>query len=192
MATTMATTSSGMTTLTSSGPSLAVSAADFACIYDRHAARVFGFFAYGLSSRADAEDLTQLTFERALRAWERYDESRGTSSAWLLAIARNVLVDHLRASHAVRTQPVDEVALAAVASEQDRPSLGLDPAIERALTELGPRERELIALRFGGDLTGVEIAALTGLSLANVQQILSRSLRRMRSRLDRVPDGAES
>jgi len=49
---------------------------------------------------------------------------------------------------------------------------------------LGDRDRELIALRFGGDLTGPEIAELTGLSLANVQQILSRSLRRMRAEMD--------
>ena len=49
--------------------------------------------------------------------------------------------------------------------------------------ERDDRERELIALRFGGDLNGPEIAELTGLTLANVQQILSRSLRRMRAEL---------
>ena len=61
------------------------------------------------------------------------------------------------------------------------PDLGLEPDLERALAGLAPREREIIALRFGGELTGPEIAELTGLSLANVQQILSRSLRRMRA-----------
>jgi RNA polymerase sigma-70 factor (ECF subfamily) len=49
---------------------------------------------------------------------------------------------------------------------------------------LSAREREIIALRFGGELAGPEIAEVTGLSLANVQQILSRSLRRMRDVLD--------
>jgi RNA polymerase sigma-70 factor (ECF subfamily) len=49
---------------------------------------------------------------------------------------------------------------------------------------LGDREREIIALRFGADLPASEIATLTGLTLANVQQILSRSLRRLRSELD--------
>ena len=48
---------------------------------------------------------------------------------------------------------------------------------------MGERERELIALRFGGDLTGPEIAELTELSLANVHQILSRALRTLRERL---------
>jgi RNA polymerase sigma-70 factor (ECF subfamily) len=165
---------------------------DFACVYDHHVARVYGFFAYVLSSRADAEDLTQQTFERALRAWPRYDESRASASTWLLAIARNLLVDHLRAAGAVRTQSVDEVGVDGIAAAPDRPSIGLDPELERALAQLGARERELIALRFGGDLAGAEIAELTGLTAANVQQILSRSLRRMRATLDQVPVGAEA
>ena len=58
----------------------------------------------------------------------------------------------------------------------------MEPELAAALDELGDREREIIALRFGGDLTGPEIASLTGLSLANVQQILSRSLRKLRAR----------
>ena len=62
--------------------------------------------------------------------------------------------------------------------------VGLPSELAAALDELGDRERELIALRFGGELTGPEIAELTGLSLANVQQILSRSLRRMRASLE--------
>jgi RNA polymerase sigma-70 factor (ECF subfamily) len=64
------------------------------------------------------------------------------------------------------------------------PRLGVSPDLENALDKLGSRERELIALRYGGDLTGPEIAELTGLSLANVQQILSRSLRRLRAELE--------
>jgi RNA polymerase sigma-70 factor (ECF subfamily) len=164
---------------------------DFAGIYDEYVWRVYGFFAYRLSSRSDAEDLTQQTFERALGAWARYDEARGASVlTWLLVIARNLLVDHVRSARTHRTQPVEEADLAEIAAAPDRHSLGLDPELERALAELGPREAELIALRFGGDLTGPEIAELTGLTLANVQQILSRSLRRMRASIERERAGA--
>ncbi|HWH19531.1 MAG TPA: response regulator transcription factor, partial [Solirubrobacterales bacterium] len=53
-----------------------------------------------------------------------------------------------------------------------------------ALDALSERDREVLALRFGGDMTGPEIAKLLNLSLANVQQILSRSLRRLRKRLE--------
>jgi RNA polymerase sigma factor (sigma-70 family) len=62
--------------------------------------------------------------------------------------------------------------------------LGVSPELEAALATLPDRQREILALRFGGDLTGPEIAELTGLSLANVQQILSRSLRQLRANLD--------
>jgi RNA polymerase sigma factor (sigma-70 family) len=56
--------------------------------------------------------------------------------------------------------------------------------LESALATLSERDREILALRFGGDLTGAQIAGLTGLSLANVQQVLSRALRRLRSELE--------
>jgi RNA polymerase sigma-70 factor (ECF subfamily) len=157
---------------------------DFSDVYDEHVWNVYGFLAYRLRSRADAEDLTQLTFERALRAWRRYDESRATVGTWLLAIARNLLVDHVRADRSTLQRPIDELPDQALPAAHDRPDLGLAPDLERALAALGDRERELIALRFGGDLSGPEIAELTGLTLANVQQILSRSLRRMRASLE--------
>lgn len=63
--------------------------------------------------------------------------------------------------------------------------MGVVPELESALTALGERERELIALRYGADLSGPQIAAVTGLTVANVQQILSRSLRRLRAELER-------
>ena len=64
------------------------------------------------------------------------------------------------------------------------PDLGISPELAQALATLRPREREVIALRFGGDLTGPEIASVLDLSLANVQQLLSRSLRKLRDTLD--------
>jgi RNA polymerase sigma-70 factor (ECF subfamily) len=163
---------------------------DFTLVCDRHLERIYGFFAYALSSRPDAEDLTQQTFERAMRAWGGYDASRASASTWLLAIARNLLIDHLRAAGTVRTLPDDQ--LEGVPAPPDRPSLGLDPDLEGALAQLAPREREVIALRFGGDLSSGEIAGLTGLTAVNVQQITSRSLRRMRAALDSQPVGAAS
>ena len=159
---------------------------EFSAVYDEHVWQVYGFFAYRLRSRGDAEDLTQLTFERALKAWSRYDASQASVGTWLLVIARNLLVDHFRADRSGRTEPLDalDTQHEKLTAAPQRPQLGLEPDLERALAALSDRERELLALRFGGDLNGPEIADLTGLSLANVQQILSRSLRRMRAELD--------
>jgi len=167
-------------------------ARDFSAVYDEHVWQVYGFFSYRMGSRADAEDLTQKTFERALRSWSRYDPSRAGVGTWLLAIARNLLVDHFRADRSARQQPLHELegGYEALAGATDRPDLGLEPDLERALASLGVREREIIALRFGGDLSGPEIAEATGLSLANVQQILSRSLRRMRIAIEQAEPSA--
>ena len=151
---------------------------DFAAVYDEHVWQVYGFLAYRLRRRADAEDLTQATFERALRAWGRFDPEQSSPRTWLLAIARNLLIDHYRADRSDREEPIGESDDWVGAGT---PDLGLDPALEAALGQLEPRQREVIALRFGGDLSGQEIATLTGLSLANVQQILSRTLRRLRT-----------
>jgi RNA polymerase sigma-70 factor (ECF subfamily) len=161
-------------------------ARDFSAVYDEHVWQVYGFFAYRMRSRADAEDLTQQTFERALKSWSRFDPSRASMRTWLLAIARNLLIDHFRADRSAHQQPLDELEGThdALVGPGDQPDLGLEPDLESALASLGPRDREILALRFGGDLSGPEIAELTGLSLANVQQILSRSLRRMRAVMD--------
>jgi RNA polymerase sigma factor (sigma-70 family) len=159
---------------------------DFADTYDEHVWRVYGFLAYRVRSRADAEDLTQQTFERALRAWARFDPEQASMATWLLSIAHNLLVDHYRADRSGEQEAIgpEGVAVESLpAAEDPGHDLGLEPELASALAELGPREREIIALRFGADLTGPEIADLTGLTLANVQQILSRSLRRLRQRL---------
>lgn len=156
----------------------------FEDVYEDNVFRVYGFFAYRLRSREDAEDLTQLTFERALRAWGRYDPGRSPPGTWLFAIAHNLLIDRFRTTGAAPpTEPFDETA-AEQSARRDLHSLGIAPELARALAALDQRAQELVALRFGGDLSGPEIAQLTGLTLANVQQILSRSLRRLRSDLE--------
>jgi RNA polymerase sigma factor (sigma-70 family) len=165
--------------------------AAFAQLYEDEVWSVYGFFGYRVGSREEAEDLTQLTFERALRAWERFDPGRASPRTWLLAIAHNLLVDHYRGDRTARQEPLPEgEAVDPNVEHAEDPSeaaLGLSPELETALAGLAERERELIALRFGGDLTGPEIAEVTGLSVANVQQILSRSLRKLRAHLEGAP-----
>jgi RNA polymerase sigma-70 factor (ECF subfamily) len=96
-------------------------------------------------------------------------------------IARNLLIDDHRRQREDPVAEVDDRHLPTV--EGPEQSLGVSPQLATALVELSDRDREVIALRFGGDLNGPEIAELLDLSLANVQQILSRSLRRLRTLL---------
>jgi len=152
-------------------------------VYDQHVWDVYGFLAFRVARRDDAEDLTQATFERALRAWGRFDARRAAPVTWLLAIARNVLIDHWRADRAAETDTLDPEA-PGLPSDVLGADLGLEPDLERALAALSDRERELLALRFGADLTGQQIAEVAGTSVAAVQQALSRSLRRLRETLE--------
>jgi RNA polymerase sigma-70 factor (ECF subfamily) len=160
-------------------------AIDLARAYEDEVWHVYGFLAYRLGSRADAEDLTQQTFERAARAADRFDPDRATARTWLLSIASNVLVDHLRSAARRREVAADDPhALTRERAAPPEASLGIDADLEAALATLDARQREVVALRFGGDLRGREIAELMGLSLANVQQILTRALRALRRELE--------
>jgi RNA polymerase sigma-70 factor (ECF subfamily) len=159
---------------------------DFARVYEEHVWRVYGFLAYRVADRGTAEDLTQATFERALRAWSRFDPRRASVSTWLVSIARNLLIDHARRDHSrdersLDDRAVDASAPATVAGPEQRAEGS--PELIAALTRLPERDREVLALRFGADLSGGEIAALMGLSVANVHQIVSRALRRLREDL---------
>jgi RNA polymerase sigma-70 factor (ECF subfamily) len=154
---------------------------DFARVYDEHIWGVYGFLAYRLPDRETAEDLTQATFERALRAWSRFDPRRASERTWLLTIARNLLIDHHRQSRSDPVESIDERLLPAQPGPEAR--AGGSPELVAALASLGEREREVLALRFGADLAGPEIAQVLSLSLANVQQIISRSLRKLRTLL---------
>lgn len=157
-------------------------------IYHEHVRRVLAFFTYRLGGcRQEAEDLTQATFERALRSIDRYDASKGSRLTWLMAIAQNLLVDHYRSDESGRTRATEPRELEGLAGGSDpiqHVFLGLAPELADALALLNPRDREIVSLCYGADLSGPVIAELKGMTVANVQQVLSRALRRMRTAIE--------
>ena len=144
---------------------------------------MYAFFAYSVG-RETAEDLTSGVFERVLRAWDDFDPSRASERTWLLAIARNALTDHYRRQRLRTTVSTDEHPglvehLAAQHGDPLARALSVE-GIVNWLSQLAEREREVLALRYGADLSAREIADLTGMTEGNVHQIASRSLRRLR------------
>lgn len=147
--------------------------------------RVYAYVAYQIGDGADAEDVTSATFERALRYRTRFDPSRGDVSAWLIGIARREISDLF----ARRPVPVADVP------EQPAPGdLAGDAAVRlelrRAVSVLGERDRELIALRFGADLTARQIAEVLGLRTNAVEVALHRALQTLRGALERPMPGS--
>jgi RNA polymerase sigma-70 factor, ECF subfamily len=152
-------------------------------VYREHVGAIYGFFSYSVG-RDVAEDLTAATFERVVRSWGRFDASRSGERTWIYAIARNLLTDHLRRQRHRSGPSLDEhpALLDSMASADDALQRTLDAdAVERWLQQLRPREREVLALRYCVDLSVAEIAHCMGLTEANVHQICSRALRRLRS-----------
>jgi RNA polymerase sigma-70 factor, ECF subfamily len=139
--------------------------------------RVYSYCAYRLGDGPDAEDATSDTFERALRYRSSFDSRRGTPSAWLVGIARRA-VDDLLSRRLTTVEDVPEQ----YAPEHD-PTLRLDLA--QALAQLDDRERELVALRYGADLTARQIGELLELRTNAVEVALHRALGRLRVELER-------
>src|SRR3954453_20614003 len=150
-------------------------------VYREHVGAVFAFFAYSVSTET-AEDLTAGTFERVIRGWETFDPRRASPRTWILAIARNLLTDHHRRQHHRVTISTDEppALLERLAGADARVDRREQPKLREWLAPLGERERQVLALRFAADLSTPEIGVLMDLTPANVQQILSRTLRRLR------------
>ena len=154
---------------------------DWDALYRDLAPRVYNYFRYRLAHERDAEDLTARTFEKAWAARQRYRRDLAGFSTWVFKIARNVAVDHLR-SRRVHL-PIDLAAEVIGDEPMDAdPERLSDLARLASLTrDLAPRERDLIALRYGAEMTNRDIAKLTGLSETNVGSTLHRIVKVLRT-----------
>jgi RNA polymerase sigma factor (sigma-70 family) len=137
--------------------------------------RVYAYVAYRLGDGPDAEDATSETFERALRYRNSYDPSKGQPIAWLIGIARRCVDEGLARRQLTVPDPLD------VAAPDDmEETIVRRVELAGAVARLEERERELIALRYGADLTARQIAGLWGMQTNAVEVALHRALLRLR------------
>ena len=156
---------------------------DWEQVYAEQLPRVLNFFRYRLGPTADVEDLTARTFEKAWSARHRYRSDVAGFATWLLTIARNVAIDHLRTRQ--RYEPLaaaDDVPSADRTPEQQALQQSEAERLAALLGTLPPRQRELIAMKYGADMTNRAIARATGLSESNVGTILHRAVETLRER----------
>ncbi len=162
---------------------LGETAPSFAAIAEELLDDVYGYLLYLTKNWAVAEDLTGETFETALRKWRRFDPTRGSARAWLLAIARSTALDWFRADS--RRRKREERADAADPRVPDERSFGegFSPELAESLQALSAGEREVVALRIVLDLDGDEAARLLGITPTAVSTRLSRALAKLEERM---------
>lgn len=145
------------------------------CVSDVH-----GYLISLLGDRSVAEDLTALAFERLYRSRLRLDRRRGSPRAWLFSIARNAALDELRqrrrrSSFDLGENLADERASGDALGDVERRA-----TVRDALASLPLRERELVLLKFHGQLSNSELARALGISESNAGTRLHRALTRLR------------
>jgi RNA polymerase sigma-70 factor (ECF subfamily) len=157
-------------------------------LYVRYAGNVYGYVASILHDDKEAEDLTQHVFLKLISAIHKYDDRGVPFSAWLLRLARNATLDHLRRRRAI---PAEEVAGAD--THFDERALNRAHSLRTALKSLPEEQREVVVLRHVVGLTPPEIAAQTGRSESSIHGLHHRGRKALRQellRLDAAPSVA--
>jgi RNA polymerase sigma-70 factor (ECF subfamily) len=150
----------------------------------RYQRPVFNLVVRMVRDPAVAEELAQDAFVKAFRALDTFDSTLKFSN-WLLRIAQNTAIDHLRLRR-VETVPLDESAdgnpgsLQLVDPTADSPADAAERAdaaraLERAIARLRPEYRRLVVLRYQEDLSYEEMVEITGLPLGTIKSFLHRA-----------------
>jgi RNA polymerase sigma-70 factor (ECF subfamily) len=152
-------------------------------IYNRYVRPVYGLALRRLRDRQRAEDAVQETFTAVWRSASSYKPERGPAAPWLYAIARNAIVDRLRA----RIEPVAEAP--DVASTEPGPADRAEASyvswrVHRALEVLPDKEREVVELAYWSGMSQSEVAEYLHIPLGTVKT-------RTRSALARLADVLE-
>jgi RNA polymerase sigma-70 factor (ECF subfamily) len=152
----------------------------FELLYHRYVRPVFGLALRRLRDRQRAEDAVQETFAAIWRSAGSYRPARGPAAPWLYAVARNAIVDRMRA----RLEPVAD--LPETASGEPGPADRAEAAdaawrVHRAMEDLPPKEREVLELAYWSDMSQSEVAEYLNIPLGTVKT-------RTRSGLGRLAD----
>lgn len=129
-------------------------------------------------NRAEAEDLLQLSLERAYRRRARLTRDRSPES-YVRQVLVNAAIDRRRRVSRRAEQPLDEGRHDRAVDDQTAELANRDLLV-RSLGLLPPRQRAVLVLRYWGDLSEAEIAATLGCSVGTVKSQVSRGLARLR------------
>lgn len=133
--------------------------------------------AMGLSE----DDTADVLQDASIRAWRHRAQRRGEFAAWFIAIAYH----EARRPH--RRWPAISVFWQGATNSPDHEVRNDD--LDRALARLPRRQRAAVSLRYGSDLTILDVASTLGISEAAAKQLLSRARESLRRTLSSIPRG---
>ncbi len=138
-------------------------------LYVRHADDVQGFVQSIVRDHHEAEDITQNVFAKLMKAIQKYEEREVPFAAWILRVARNAALDHLRSRRQI---PVEEVRI--TDEGHDQISFEYSRSLKEALAGLPEAQREVLVLRHIAGLSPNEIAERLGKTEASIQGLHHR------------------
>jgi len=150
----------------------------FEQIYVKYKERIYSLCFYMSGDRETAKDLSQQIF---LKAYTSLNSFRFGSqfSTWLLRLAMNICIDHQRKRSRAKLVPIEQIPEAnnkMIASGEDNLlNEEMTEAIERAMTKLNHKLRQVVVLKYIGDLSYTEISKALGCSIGTVGSRLNRS-----------------
>jgi RNA polymerase sigma-70 factor (ECF subfamily) len=134
-----------------------------------------------VQDRHEAEDIVQDIFAKLITGIRKYEQRDVPFRAWILRVARNAALDHMRARHAI---PVEEVRVAEDdTSGHSQVNLERSQDLRQALERLPDDQREVLVLRHVLGLSPLEIADALGKSESSINGLHHRGSHRLRSSL---------
>ena len=164
----------------------------FAQLYEEHFDKIYRYVALRIGDKTEAEDMTQQVFLKALQSISSFRWRGIPFSAWLFRIAHNQVVDYLRKRTKQATVPVDESTVSLISNPQLLVERRLD--IEQLLSatkRLTPAQREVISLRFAGELPIAQVAKIMGKSQGAVKALQHSAIVALRKALSVGPEKEE-
>ena len=154
-----------------------------ALLYDQLVGPIYRYVAVRVRRREDAEDLTQLVFERIVSSLPRYRQNGKPFEAWAFRIARNAVIDHHRRQRPVETldedlEPSHGEGLEAITlrGEEIR-------ELRHAISGLTADQQEALALRYAAGLSAEEAAQVMGRQAGTVRGLTFRAINALRRRM---------
>lgn len=147
-------------------------------LYLRYAPDVQRYVNSVVHDQHEAEDITQNVFAKLIRTIGKYEQRDVPFTAWILRVARNAALDHMRSKRAI---PTEDVRVA----DNGRAQIGLDrsQALRDALDELPEDQREVLVLRHIVGMTPVEIATALEKTESSVHGLHHRGRRTLKQSL---------